>query len=56
VGANDGQGGTIELVRQAIEARGFVWGSLGNSSLQFSEGEGDLEAVTLFWGELGQVV
>jgi hypothetical protein len=53
VGANDGQGGTVKLIRQAIEARGFVWGSLGDGSLQLSEGEGDLEAVTFFWGELG---
>ncbi len=54
--ANEGQGGTVKFVRQAIEARGFVWGGLGDSSLQLSEGEGDLEAITLFWGELGQVV
>jgi hypothetical protein len=56
VGANNGQGGTVKLIRQTVEASGFVWGSLGDGGLQFGEGEGDLEAVTFFWGELGQVI
>ncbi len=54
--ANEGQGGTVKFIRQAIEARGFGWGGLGDSSLQLGEGEGDLEAITFFRGELGQVI
>ncbi len=53
MGANNGQGGTVKLIRQTIEARSFVGGGLSDSGLQFSEGEGDLEAVSFFWGKLG---
>jgi hypothetical protein len=56
VGADDRQGGTVELVGQAVQARGLVGGGLQHSGLQFCKGEGDLEAVTLFWRKLRQIV
>ncbi len=54
--ANDGQGSTVKLVGQSIQARCLVGSSLKDSGDQFCKGEGDFEAIPFFRVELREAV
>jgi hypothetical protein len=54
--ANKGKSGAIEFVREAIQARGLVWGSLLNGGGELRHGEGGFKADTLGRGKAGQAI
>ena len=54
--ANQGKGGAVELVGEAIKARGLVWGRLLDSGGELRHGKGGLKAVTQGRGKTGQAI
>jgi hypothetical protein len=54
--ANQRKGGAVELVREAIKAKGLVWGRLLDGGGELRHGEGGLKAVTLGRGKAGQAI
>jgi hypothetical protein len=52
--ANQGEGGSVKFIGEAIQARGLIWGRFLDSGGELREGEGNLKAFTLGRGETGQ--
>ncbi len=54
--ANQGEGGAVELVGEAIKARGLIWCRLLDGGGELRHGKGGLKAVTLGRGKAGQAI
>jgi hypothetical protein len=54
--AHQGEGGMVELIRDAIQARGLIRGGILHRGGELWEGERDLEAIMSGRGEAGQPI